>query len=200
MPCLAYDKVSDIAPLRGASQTARSGRKALVVRQELSQSLSLEALWVPKCTRCTVVDHGKDVGVKTYYSVQNGTVVGITSHLSAFTGRKPWFYPRRSANVSRISERVGLFQRVLHSIAERGLERSRYKSFKRLMKVGFQIPIKNLRKLVHHLTLQMEASKILAARARPRKRSWQKPSLTGETKSSVKTGIKVPLWNYTPSP
>jgi len=199
VPSVVHEDVNRISPLRGRTQPERLHKETERKRRCLGKALHLEGLWTPKCVRSTIYEDGPR-GKKVAHSTPNGVPVSLTSHLPGFSGKNTWSYPRLGVDVSCIDERVGLFQRTLHLVAENGLSKSEFRTFNRVLKVGFQIPIKHLRKMVRSLVASQfkRCKQVLVTRDRPLKRSSQKPSLTGEKKSNRKIGYELPLWKWTP--
>jgi len=195
------ETLSSISPAKGDS-LPRTGRSASLVREKLGTALGLKPyLWVPRVIHRTPLgDKGDDGSLRVALSVHNGTIVGQSTISPHKNGKYiPWVYPRGNAPFTRCEERVGLHQRMLRHLASFGLQGPEYKIIKRIFKVGFQVPIKHLRKMVRSVVLSCHNS-CCKKHSQPlvtgsKGRSIQYPSLTGETKSIVKYGITVPLWN-----
>jgi hypothetical protein len=203
MPVPDLKKLRSISPLIG-EKPPRKGRVATLVRERLAVALSLKPyLWVPRVIhRTPLSDEGPNGNLrKVALSIHNGSIVGVQTLLNR---PKPgngasWIYTRFNAPFTRCSERIGLHQRLLRHLAAFGVETKDWKIIKRIFKVGFQVPIKHLRKMVRNVVLSCHEHCCKKDNSQPLGtalgRSHQYPSLTGETKSIRKYGIQVPLWD-----
>lgn len=189
-----------IAPVR--EHNPRKGKDATLVRERLGTALGLKPyLWVPRIIhRETFGDKGINGSRKAVLSLHNGTVLGCRTLMPRSDGRDPlpWVYTRMNAPFTRCNERIGLHQRLLRHLASLGVKPENYKVLRRIFKVGFQVPISHLRKMVRQVVLSCHGN-CCKTDSQPmgtaKWRSYQYPSLSGETKSIVKYGISVPLWN-----
>jgi hypothetical protein len=192
-----------ISPVVGES-SARKGRNATLVRERLGEACSLKPfLWTPRIVHRTPVEKlDNDYPSKVVLSIYNGSIVGQQC-LMPPKGKPrkfvPWIYTRYKAPFTGCNERVSLFQRVLRHLASLGVKSENYKILKRILTVGFQIPMKHLRKMVRKVVLSCHNS-CCKSNSQPLvslKRAYQYPSLSGETKTIRKYGVTVPLWDRT---